>query len=182
MKLKPVVLLFSLAHVDLGWSRVTPPKKQIDIKSAPYPDPLLRRQDGLFQNPVVYEDFADNDVSVGPDGLYYFSASNMHYSPGAPILRSGDLVNWEFIGHSVPSLDFGERYNLTGGHAYRGGTWASTMRYRESNGLWYWIGCIEYSTTYVWTAPSVIGPWKQAATIAICYYDCGLLIDDDDTM
>ena len=30
------------------------------------------------------------------------AASTMHYSPGAPILRSFDLVNWEFAGHSAP--------------------------------------------------------------------------------
>ncbi|OAF61649.1 hypothetical protein VC83_01822 [Pseudogymnoascus destructans] len=85
-----------------------------------------------FTNPVVYEDFADNDVSKGPDGLFYFSASNMHFFPGAPILRSADLVNCEMIGHSVPTLNFGYNYNLNGGVAYRGGTWASTMRYRRA--------------------------------------------------
>lgn len=108
----------------------------------------------------------------------------MHYSPGAPILRSYDLVNWEIFGHSVPTLDFGDRYNLIGGQAYRGGTWASTMRYRKSNGLWYWIGCVDFWNTYVYTAESAAGPWKRAAQFpgGTCYYDCGLLIDDDDSM
>jgi len=46
------------------------------------------------------------------------AASTMHYSPGAPIPRSFDLVNWEFAGHSVPVLDFGSNtYNLSGGRA-----------------------------------------------------------------
>ncbi|KAI1773454.1 glycoside hydrolase family 43 protein [Hypoxylon cercidicola] len=172
MKLWPAALFFGLAQADL------------DRRAASHVDPSVQRQSGSFQNPVVYEDFADNDVSVGPDGLYYFSASNMHYSPGAPILRSGDLVNWEFIGHSVPTLDFGEKYNLTNGHAYRGGTWASTMRYRESNGLWYWIGCVDFWYTYIYTAKDVAGPWTRSAVLpgGTCYYDCGLLIDDDDTM
>ena len=136
-----------------------------------------------FDNPVVYEDFADNDVFRGPDDTYYFSASNMHYSPGAPILRSNDLTNWEVIGHSVPMLDFGPAYNMTDGEtSYITGTWASTMRYRESNGLWYWIGCIQFYRTYVFTAPDVTGPWTMASTIEKCYYDNGLFIDDDDTM
>ncbi|PGG97752.1 hypothetical protein AJ79_09104 [Helicocarpus griseus UAMH5409] len=145
-----------------------------------------RQEDAeTFTNPVVYEDFADNDVSLGPDGAYYFSASNMHYSPGAPILRSHDLANWELIGHSVPSLDFGDNYNMTNGtRAYRGGTWASTMRYRASNKLWYWIGCVNFWHTYIYTAETVTGPWTRAAVLpgGTCYYDCGLLIDDDDTM
>ena len=46
----------------------------------------------VFTNPVLYEDFADNDIFLGPDNYFYYSASNMHYSPGAPILRSADLV------------------------------------------------------------------------------------------
>ncbi|KUJ08678.1 Arabinanase/levansucrase/invertase [Mollisia scopiformis] len=135
-----------------------------------------------FTNPVIYEDFADNDVSVGPDGEYYLSASNMHYSPGAPILRSSNLVNWELIGHSVPSLSWSAKYNMTDGTAYTGGTWASTMRYRNSTGLWYWIGCIDFWTTYVYTASVVSGPWALSGTINSCYYDCGLHIDDDDIM
>ncbi|CAI4219574.1 unnamed protein product [Parascedosporium putredinis] len=104
--------------------------------------------------------------------------------PGAPILRSHDLANWEFVGHSVPTLDFGERYNLTNGIAYRGGTWASTMRYRESTGLWYWIGCVDFWYTYTYTAPDPAGPWTRTSMSegGRCYYDCGLFIDDDDTM
>lgn len=134
-----------------------------------------------FQNPVLWEDLADLDVFRVNDTFYY-TASTMHYSPGAPILQSHDLVNWEFISHAVPTLPWAAKYNLTNGQAYVKGIYASTLRYRPSNGLWYWIGCIEYSTTYVWTAPSVTGPWTQSATIATCYYDCGLLVDDDDSM
>jgi beta-xylosidase len=135
-----------------------------------------------FTNPVIYEDFADNDISRGPDGSYYLSASSFHYSPGAPILKSDDLVNWESIGRSVPSLSW-SKYNLTEGqNAYNKGIWASTLRYRASNGPWYWIGCIEFSKTYIYTAPAVTGPWTLRSTLNKCYYDCGLLIDDDDSM
>ncbi|KAI1142542.1 glycoside hydrolase family 43 protein [Hypoxylon sp. FL0543] len=177
-----VTLFYGLLYACLAWSMTAPPSKPPSVNSSV--DHSVQERADTFRNPVIYEDFADNDVSVGPDGLYYFSASNMHYSPGAPILRSADLVNWELIGHSVPSLDFGEKYNLTNGHAYRGGTWASTMRYRESNGLWYWIGCVDFWYTYIYTAKEVTGPWTRSAVLpgGTCYYDCGLLIDDDDTM
>ncbi|KAF4151936.1 hypothetical protein CNMCM6069_002826 [Aspergillus lentulus] len=134
-----------------------------------------------FNQPVLWEDLADLDIFRVNDTFYY-SASTMHYSPGAPILQSYDLVNWEFVGHSVPTLDWGSIYNLDGGQAYVKGIWASTLRYRKSNGLWYWIGCIQFSTTYIYTAPSVTGPWTKSGVINTCYYDAGLLIDDDDTM
>ncbi|KAJ3030597.1 hypothetical protein HDV00_008842 [Rhizophlyctis rosea] len=135
-----------------------------------------------FTNPVLWEDLADLDIFRVND-VYYYSASTMHYSPGAPVLRSYDLVNWEYIGHSVPVLDWSSKYSLQSGQrAYVKGIWASTMRYRASNGLFYWIGCIEFSKTYVYTAPSATGPWTKSSTINTCYYDAGMLIDEDNTM
>ncbi|OTA82493.1 glycoside hydrolase family 43 protein [Hypoxylon sp. CO27-5] len=135
-----------------------------------------------FTNPLLWEDLADLDV-FRVDDAWYYSASTMHYSPGAPILRSYDLVNWEYIGHSVPVLEWSSKYNLTGNErAYVKGIWASTMRYRKSNDKWYWLGCIESGKTYIYTAPSVTGPWSLASTLNTCFYDAGLFIDDDDTM
>jgi beta-xylosidase len=145
-----------------------------------------------FTNPVIYGDYPDNDISTGPDGAFYFSASNFHYSPGAPILRSYDLVNWEPIGHSIPRLNFGDGYDLppattpggTGARSYRGGTWASSMRYRKSNKTWYWIGCVNFWQTWIYTASSPEGPWSNRADLGQenCMYDNGLMIDDDDSM
>jgi uncharacterized repeat protein (TIGR02543 family) len=136
---------------------------------------------GSFANPVLWEDGADLDLFRVGD-LFYSSSSTMHYSPGAPILRSWDLVNWEYAGHSVPVLDWSARYDLGGGNAYVKGIWASTLRYRESNQTFYWLGCIEFSKTYVYTASAVEGPWQKHPAIDDCYYDAGLLIDDDDSM
>jgi beta-xylosidase len=137
---------------------------------------------GNYTNPVVWQDFADGDI-IRVGDAYYYSASTMHYSPGAPILRSYDLVNWEYAGHSVPSLDFGSNaYNLTGGRAYVKGIWASTLNYRRSNSTYYWIGCVEFNRTYVYTASAVDGTWSKRSQITNCYYDAGLLVDDNDTM
>ncbi|TDC61528.1 hypothetical protein E1258_11225 [Micromonospora sp. KC207] len=137
---------------------------------------------GQFTNPVVWQDFADGDI-IRVGDAYYYSASTMHYSPGAPILRSYDLVNWEYAGHSVPNLDFGSNaYNLTGGRAYVKGIWASAFNYRPSNSTYYWVGCVEFNRTYVYTSAAVDGNWQKRAQINNCYYDAGLLIDDNDTM
>jgi beta-xylosidase len=134
-----------------------------------------------YSNPVLWEDLADIDV-IRVGDVFYYTASNMHYSPGAPILRSYDLVNWEYAGHAVPTLDFSSKYDLDGGHAYVKGTWASTLNYRESNQTFYFIACIEFGKTYVYTASSVDGTWTKHPAINNCYYDAGLLVDDDDTM
>ncbi|MEU8406427.1 RICIN domain-containing protein [Micromonospora sp. NPDC048842] len=134
-----------------------------------------------YPNPVVWQDFADVDI-IRVDNAYYMSASTMHYSPGAPVLRSYDLVNWEFAGHSVPKLDFGSKYDMSGGNAYVDGIWASTLNYRPSNRTYYWAGCIDFAQTHIYTASAVDGTWSKHATIPNCYYDAGMLVDDNDTM
>jgi beta-xylosidase len=136
---------------------------------------------GSFQNPVLWEDLADLDI-IRVGDTYYYSASNMHYSPGAPVLESHDLVHWKYIGHSIPTLDFGPGYDLTSGRAYVRGSWASFFNYRKSNKTFYWGGCVGFAKTHIYTAPAAAGPWKKHAVLDQCYYDAGLLVDDDDTM
>ena len=152
------------------------PSTSVSPSSTPWPP------SSTFSNPPLWEDLADGDIfRVG--NAYYYTASTMHYSPGAPILRSYDLVHWEFIGHAVPNLDFGSSaYDLSGGRAYVKGIWASAMNYRPANSTYYWLGCIEFNRTYVYTASAADGTWTKRSQINNCYYDAGLLIDDDNTM
>jgi beta-xylosidase len=133
-----------------------------------------------FDNPILWQDLADPEV-IRVGDVYYYTGSNMHYSPGAPILRSYDLINWEYAGHAVPVMDFGANYDLSGGNAYIKGNWASTLQYRKSNQTFYWLGCMS-GRTYVYTAKAVEGPWEKHPAINNCYYDAGMLIDDDDKM
>ncbi|KAK7453369.1 hypothetical protein VKT23_011633 [Stygiomarasmius scandens] len=143
---------------------------------------ITARQSNTFGNPVIWEDLADLDI-IRVDNDFYYSASTMHYSPGAPILHSTDLVNWEYVGHSVPTLDFGSNdYNLDGSRAYVRGIWASTLKHRPSSGQFFWLGCVDFAKTYVYNAPAIDGPWSQISVINNCYYDAGMLIDDDDTI
>src|SRR4051812_21610761 len=135
-----------------------------------------------LQNPVLWEDHPDVDVlRVG--SVFYYSSSTFAYSPGAPLLASRDLATWTPVSHSVPTLNFGAKYNLTGNQrAYVKGIWASTLRYHEKKDLWIWMGCVE-GRTYVWTAagteagknggevPREKWNWQSKGTIAACYYD-----------
>ncbi|WP_416974140.1 glycoside hydrolase 43 family protein [Streptomyces sp. 4F14] len=143
--------------------------------------PCTAEAAATYTNPVLWQDFADIDVIRVGDAFYY-SASTMHYSPGAPILRSYDLVNWEFAGHSVPRLDFGAKYDLNGARGYVRGVWASSLAYRPGNRTFYWLGQIDFARTYLYSAPSVEGPWSQLASLGNVYYDAGLLVDTDDTL
>ncbi|KAK2686796.1 hypothetical protein QWA68_014960 [Fusarium oxysporum] len=136
-----------------------------------------------FANPVIWEDLPDMEmIRVGK--VYYMSASSFAFSPGAPILRSDNLVDWEYIGHSVPELPFVERFYLNGNHhgAYGKGIWASTFRYRKSNGVFYWYGPIQGTDkTFIYTAKNPSDVWTLLGSIDKFYYDLGLLIDEDDT-
>ncbi|KXH43256.1 glycosyl hydrolase family 43 [Colletotrichum nymphaeae SA-01] len=139
-----------------------------------------------FTNPIIWQDLPDID-QIRHGDAYYYSASTFHFSPGAVILRSYDLVNWEYLSHSVPSLDFGntEGFDLVSGpgQRYNQGIFASYFNYRKSTDTFYWGGCIVGDwKTYVYTAPAVEGPWTQSSVIDTCLYDAGMLIDDDDTM
>jgi beta-xylosidase len=134
-----------------------------------------------YANPVVWQDFADVEViRVGSD--FYMTASTMHYSPGAPVLHSRDLVNWEFIGHSVPRLDFGAKYDLNGARGYVRGIWASTIAHRPGENRYYWLGQIDFARSYMYTATNPAGPWTRHAQLARAYYDAGMLVDTDGTM
>eukprot|EP00727_Mastigamoeba_balamuthi_P000765 m51a1_g10686 putative xylosidase glycosyl hydrolase (500) ;mRNA; f:111224-112770 len=133
-----------------------------------------------FSNPVLWEDLPDLDI-VRVGSVYYYSASTMHFSPGAPVLRSRDLVNWEFVGHSVPRLDWDPKYDLAGNkRGYVAGIWASFFNYHPGLKRFFWGGCSD-GKTQVFSAPDASGPWARHTTLP-CYYDAGMLVDTDGTM
>ncbi|KAG5770810.1 hypothetical protein H9Q73_013059 [Fusarium xylarioides] len=86
-----------------------------------------------FNQPPIFQDLPDIDL-IRVDDTYY-------YSPGATILRSYDLVNWEYLSHYLPSFDFNDpKFNLTKGGAYNGGVYASSLRYHKTQKNFYWLG------------------------------------------
>ena len=158
----------------------------------PSQDARLTPRAATFTNPVLWEDYPDLDVfRIG--SVFYYSSSTFAYSPGAPLLKSYDLVNWAPVSHSVPTLNFGPEYDLPTGTpgGYVKGIWASTLRYRSSNDRFYWYGCVNSNQTYIWTAsnttalltdgdvPASKFTWLPHPPIPTCYYDAGLLIDPD---
>ncbi|KAH7141906.1 glycosyl hydrolase [Dactylonectria macrodidyma] len=146
--------------------------------------PSLSETSINYINPILWEDLPDMEV-VRVEDTYYMSASSFHFSPGAPILRSNNLVDWEYIGHSIPDLAaFGSQFLMDGRNAtgYVKGIWASTLKYRKSNGLFYWYGAIQGTDqSYIFTAKNPEGSWSSHPPIENFYYDAGLLIDEDDS-
>ena len=87
------------------------------------------------RNPLIWADVPDIAmIRVG--AVYYMSSTTMHMSPGLPIMKSGDLVNWELVSYAYDTLEDTDALNLAGGKsAYGRGSWASSLRYR--NGTYY---------------------------------------------
>lgn len=87
------------------------------------------------QNPVIYADVPDlSMIRVGKN--YYMSSTTMHMSPGLPIMKSNDLINWQMLGYAYDTLANVDALNLANGKtAYGKGSWASSLRYH--NGTFY---------------------------------------------
>ena len=50
-----------------------------------------------IQNPMLWADVPDPDV-IRVGDTFYLVSTTMHLMPGAPIMRSKDLMNWETVG------------------------------------------------------------------------------------
>lgn len=82
-------------------------------------------------NPVLYTDFPDPDI-IRVGDTYYLASTTMHFMPGCDILRSYDLMNWEFVSHVYETLEDIPGHRLEGGaHIYGQGMWAPSLRYHE---------------------------------------------------
>ena len=56
------------------------------------------------RNPVIFADVPDMSmIRVGD--VYYMSSTTMHMSPGVPIMKSEDPVNWQIVNYAYDILD-----------------------------------------------------------------------------
>src|SRR4051812_5442488 len=130
------------------------------------------------QNPLIFADVPDMSmVRVGD--TYYMSSTTMHMSPGVPIMKSKDLVNWQLINYAYDTLASMDELNLTNGKStYGRGSWASSIRYH--NGTFY-VSTFAQTTgrTHIYSTKDIEkGPWK-AVSFRPSYHDHSLFFDDD---
>lgn len=86
--------------------------------------------DGTFTNPVLWADVPDPDV-IRVDDTFYMVSTTMHLMPGAPIMRSKDLVNWETVSYVFDRLTDTPKYDMKEGTVYGRGQWATSLRYHK---------------------------------------------------
>lgn len=131
--------------------------------------------DGTFTNPVVAGDFPDPDV-IRVGDTYYMVTTTMFIFPGVTVLKSKDLVNWEYCSNAVQRFDFGKEYNLEGGHRYGKGQWATSIKYYK--GKFYLLFITLNEGGFMCQAEKAEGPWK-ITHLPKGFYDPGLFFDDD---
>ncbi|MBB3188099.1 beta-xylosidase [Microbacter margulisiae] len=129
-------------------------------------------------NPIIYADVPDMSmIRVGHN--YYMSSTTMHMSPGVPIMKSEDLVNWHIVNYAYDTLANIDALNLADGKsAYGQGSWASSLRYH--NGIYY-VSTFSQTTgkTYVYSTKNIEkGPWK-GCSFKPALHDNSLFFDDD---
>lgn len=130
------------------------------------------------QNPIIWADVPDMAmIRVGDN--YYMSSTTMHLSPGLPIMKSSDLVNWRLVNYAYDILDDVDELELKHGKSsYGKGSWASSLRYHDGT---FYVTTFSGTTgkTYVYSTKDVEkGPWK-AVSFRPSLHDHSLFFDDD---
>ena len=134
----------------------------------------------MIQNPMLWADVPDPDV-IRVGDTFYLVSTTMHLMPGAPVMASKDLKNWETVGYIFDKLTDSPKYDLLEGTAYGRGQWATSLKYHK--GKFYALlapneqGAM--GDTYIFTADKAEGPWKIVSRMRH-FHDCSLFFDDDD--
>ena len=129
-------------------------------------------------NPIIFADVPDlSMIRVGD--TYYMSSTTMHMSPGVPIMKSKDLVNWELVSYAYDRLSETDNMRLDGGkRTYGKGSWASTIRFNKGT---YYVSTFAQTTgkTYIYSTENIEkGPWKSIEFEPMMH-DHSFFFDDD---
>ena len=132
-----------------------------------------------IQNPMLWADVPDPDVLRVGD-TFYLVSTTMHLMPGAPIMKSKDLKNWEIIGYIFDKLTDSPKYDLQEGTVYGRGQWATSLKYHH--GKFYALMAPnergDMGNTYIFSAEKAEGPWTVVSRMRH-FHDCSLFFDDN---
>lgn len=138
----------------------------------------LKAQNSQAGNPIIFSDVPDASI-IRVDEHYYMSSTTMHMSPGVPIMKSNDLVNWELIGYAYETLVDNDAMNLSEGkNAYGRGSWASCLRYHD--GIYYLSTFAQTSgKTHIFKTDDIEkGNWEEIS-FTPSYHDHTIFFDED---
>jgi beta-xylosidase len=130
-----------------------------------------------FTNPVINADVPDLSVTRSGSDFYLISTT-MHLMPGAPVMKSKDLVHWATVSYVFDRLTDTPKYDMTGGTVYGRGQWASSIRYH--NGKYYVLFSPNDAPyrAYIYSTTDPAGKWDLVSRTQH-FHDASLFFDDD---
>lgn len=139
---------------------------------------FLSEASAQAKNPIIFADVPDMSI-IRVGDTYFMSSTTMHMSPGVPIMKSNDLVNWQLINYAYDTLVSNDEMNLDNGKsAYGRGSWASSIRYHHGT---YYVSTFAATSgkTHIYMTKNIEkGPWK-AISFRPSLHDHSLFFDDD---
>lgn len=141
------------------------------------PKPTGDNGDGTFTNPFMWTDVPDPDV-IRVGDYYYMVTTTMHLMPGAPVMRSVDLVNWETVSYLFDKLNDTPNYDLKEGTVYGRGQWATSIRYHDGRFYAYFSPNDQPYKGYVYTTEDPAKGWTLHSRLPH-FHDASLFFDDD---
>lgn len=143
---------------------------------------------GTYSVPLLNADVPDISVERVPAAendegrdIYYMISTTMHLSPGAPIMKSYDLVNWEIVNYVFDRASVGDSFSLRNGqNSYGQGQWASSLRYHD--GMFY----VAFNTNnlngaYLYRTDDIENGAWQRTSLGRGLHDPSLFFDVDGT-
>ena len=113
-----------------------------------------------YQNPVINSDFPDPDI-IRVGDAYYMASTTMYLMPGGDILRSRDLVHWEFLCHVFSQLEDNPAHCLEDGQQIYGlGMWAPSLRFHKGT-FYLTFACNDTHKSLLFLAQDPAGPWRR---------------------
>jgi beta-xylosidase len=131
--------------------------------------------EGTYTNPVIAADFPDPDVVLVGD-TYYMVNTTMFIFPGVTVLKSNDLVNWEYCSNGVSRFDVSKCYELDSCNRYAHGQWATSLKYHD--GKFYLLFITLDEGGFLCLSEKAEGPW-EVRRLPKGFYDPGLFFDED---
>ena len=128
-------------------------------------------------NPIMEIDMPDIDI-IRVNDMYYMVSTTMFVTPGAPVLRSGDLVHWEITSYIFNVIEDNPGYRLEEGkNAYGQGQWATSLKYYEGK-FYACFACNDLQKTYIYSTDDIEKTGWERITLDGIYHDMSFVFED----
>lgn len=131
-----------------------------------------------YTNPVINADAPDPSLTRHGDDFYLITTT-MHMMPGAPVMKSKDLVNWEIVSYLYDTLHDTPKYDMDEGTVYGRGQWASSIRYHDGKFYVLFSPNDQPYSAYIYSTTDPATEKWQLVSRTAHFHDASLFFDDD---